>query len=336
MSRLEDRKGPPPKISVLLPVHNGAPYLREAIDSVLGQSFGDFELIVIDDESTDETPRIIASYGDWRVRPIRVPHGGLVNALNAGFKFARGEYIARMDADDRSLPDRLAIQSAYLDRNADIDIVCSDIYVIGPDGRRSGTQVQQGLDNALLRDALLYRTRIKPVIHPSVMMRRSVLDTLGGYRHFTFAEDHDLWLRAVDRFGFARLNAFLLEYRIHNGGITRTKGTLQATASAMSAVNYLILRAGGIDVFAERPNDFERLSREMQETMERDVMPPALAFRNARLFMRNASRMMGGLAMLRVVAHHGRAALPGSSQRMTANLIERMTNRYVSSLNRWN
>ncbi|WJH39666.1 glycosyltransferase [Aliirhizobium terrae] len=216
-----------PKISVLMAVHDGQKYLKEAIDSILSQSFADFELIIIDDESEDATPDIIRSYDDPRIIYLRITHGGLVTALNHGFAHARGEYIARMDADDRAIASRFELQVAHLDAHPDIDVLCSDIYTIDATGARSGEQVQHGMDNDMLRDGLLGRRPMKPIIHPSVMMRRRVLEELGGYRHFNYAEDHDLWMRAVDRFSFARLEQFLLEYRVYGGGISRTKGKVR-------------------------------------------------------------------------------------------------------------
>lgn len=319
---------PLPKISVLMAAYNGEKYLHEAIDSILVQSFGDFELIIIDDESSDATPDIIRSYDDPRIVCLRIAHGGLVTALNHGFSHAKGEYIARMDADDRATENRFELQVAHLDAHAGTDIVCSDIYTIDATGARSGEQVQRGVNNDMLRDGLLGRCSMKPIIHPSVMMRRKVLEDLQGYRHFDYAEDHDLWLRAIDRFSFARLDQFLLEYRIYGGGISRTKGKNQAVASTMSAVCYLIEKQTGIDVFSQQPEDFHRLREEMTARLDEKILPPKLAFRNARLEMLNGSKFNGIFMLALVLLRHGRNALPAHNSQLTASLITELAQRY--------
>jgi glycosyltransferase involved in cell wall biosynthesis len=317
-----------PKISVLMAVHNGEKYLGEAIDSILSQSFGDFELIIIDDASEDATPDIIRGYGDARIVPLRIVRGGLVTALNHGFAHARGEYIARMDADDRAMANRFSVQAAFLDDHQDIDIVCSDIFTIDAEGMRSGEQVQHGFDNDMLRDGLLGRRPMKPIIHPSVMMRRRMLEDLGGYRHFLYAEDHDLWMRAVDRFAFARIEQFLLEYRIYGGGVSRTKGESQAIAAAMSATCYLINKQTGVDVFVERPDDFLKLSNDMGKRLRGKILPPKLAFRNARLEMLNGMKLKGMVMLALTLLRYGRNALPGTSDRLTASLVTEFAQGY--------
>jgi glycosyltransferase involved in cell wall biosynthesis len=319
---------PIPKISVLMAAYNGEKYLNEAIDSILSQSFSDFELIVIDDESKDATPEIVRSYDDPRIVHKRIAHGGLVTALNHGFAHARGDYIARMDADDRAMANRFELQAAFLDEHSEIDIVCSDIYTIDASGARSGQQVQHGVNNDMLRDGLLGRRAMKPIIHPSIMMRRKVLEELGGYRHFDHAEDHDLWLRAVDRFLFARLGHFLLEYRVYGGGISRTKGESQTVASAMSAICYLIEKQTGIDVFSQRPEDFHRLWGETLARLRAQVLPPKLAFRNARLEMLNGTKIKGMFLLALALLRHGRNALPAHNSQLTAALITELARRY--------
>ena len=324
-------KSKTPKVSVLMPVYNGEKYLSEAIVSIIEQSFTDFELIIVDDESKDTTPDILRSFNDPRIFVVRVPHGGLVNALNSGIAHARGEYIARMDADDRAMANRFQLQVAYLDAHPDTDITCTDIYTIDETGTRRSSQVQRNVDNALLRDGLLSRRPMKPIIHPSIMMRRRVLDIVGGYRHFECAEDQDLWLRTVDRFKFARINQPLLEYRIYGDGISRTKGQIQALASAMSGVCYLIKRQAGIDIFEEAPVDFERLKGEMRERLEKKVLIPKQEFRNARLEMLNGSKLKGWLLLALTFLKYGFNALPAVNYRLEAAQITEIAENYCTN-----
>ncbi len=208
---------PRPKVSVIMAVRNGGPYLAEAIASIRSQAFRDWELIMVDDGSTDDTAMTLqgAAGSDSRLRPFRQEALGLVPALNRAVTEARGDFLARMDADDRSLPERLGRQVAFLTAN-------SRVGVVGTAVRRIGAG--QGLwrwpvDDAAARAALLFEA---PFAHPTVMMRREVWEESGGgYRpEFRAAEDIDLWERLAPHTEFANLPAPLLEYRVHPGQVT--------------------------------------------------------------------------------------------------------------------
>lgn len=311
-----------PAISVVMAVYNGGSYLRAAVDSILAQTRTDFEFIIIDDGSTDGSGDVIRSYGDPRIRLIEAAHGGLVEALNLGLSASQGRYIARMDADDIARPQRLALQAAYLDVHSNIGVLCGDIATMDAEGRTTGAQRQPGLTASVLRDGLLYRRPIKPVIHPTVMMRREVPIQLAGYRAFDSAEDHDFWLRAVDRFGFARLDEIVLDYRIHPGGVSREKGSRQATASAMSAVDYLVHVATGVDLFADRPDLFRSTSENLRQRLETEVLIPATAFRDGRLRMLTGAQLAGWAMVIGALLRYGPIALPRSATARTRRIID--------------
>lgn len=321
-----------PAISVLLPVYNGQEYIEASVKSILDQTFSDFELLILDDGSTDSTPALVQRFSDPRVCLFRLDHVGLVAALNFGIERARGTFLARMDADDLAMPQRFATQIAHFENFPELDIVCSDVIIIDGQGRPSGRQSQARFTNEVLRDGLLFRRAIKPLIHPSVMMRRVAATDLGGYRSFTHAEDHDLWLRAIDRYRFARISTPLLRYRVYSGGISRMRQAEQAAASAMSAVNYLVLQSTQIDLFAERPEIFYDAQASLARQLDAEVLEAALAFRRARTMILGGRPIRGWLELIQVIMRHGIAALPWASTRLIGRKVESISRELVVSL----
>ncbi len=216
-----------PRISVLLAVYNGERYLRQAVDSVIGQTFGDFELVAIDDGSSDATPAILNGYAarDGRVRVVSRPNRGLTNTLNEGLALARAPYLARMDADDLCLPERFARQVAHLDAHPDCVLVGSRVLVVDPDGlpirHMAHEQAHEAIDHAHLN-------RGWPVVHPAVMMRLDAVREVGGYRdQYNTLEDTDLFLRLAEVGRLANLPEVLLHYRQHFASVTHTKAAKQ-------------------------------------------------------------------------------------------------------------
>ncbi len=210
-----------PIVSVVLPVYNGADYIRTAIDSVLAQTFADFELIVIDDGSTDATAEIVQSIDDNRLRLIRQKNKGLVGALNHGISLAQGKYIARQDHDDISLPKRFEKQVAYLESHPDCALLGtrSTIWVKDRPTERGHTHP---VDEAELRFNMLIDCFI---VHSSVIMRRAVVAELGGYSTDQTRcppEDYELWSRMMRKHKIANLAEPLLIYREVPGSISRT------------------------------------------------------------------------------------------------------------------
>lgn len=188
-----------PRVTVLLSVYNGLPYLAQAIDSVLAQTFEDFELLVIDDASTDGSLTCIQRYQDPRIRVVRHPQNlGQVASLNEGLALARAPYVARLDQDDALLPDRLQRQVAELDRRPDVDIVGSWVCYINAEGRRLGVTGMRVHDHGAFLGILL--TFSTPFAHPAVMYRRRAVLDAGGYDPMAApAEDYTLWCRLARR-----------------------------------------------------------------------------------------------------------------------------------------
>lgn len=205
-----------PSVTVVMPVYNGLPYLKEAIQSVLNQTFTDFEFLIIDDGSTDASVACIESYRDSRIRFVRNEKNmGQAHTLNHGLELARGEYIARLDQDDVCLPDRLQEQMAYMDARPDVAITCTWEHTIDEKGRRVRSWRGEIRNyGAFLGTILLGKC---PVWHPSAMFKRQVALTLGGYDpSYAPSDDLHLWARiALERYNAAFVPKFLVLQRVH-------------------------------------------------------------------------------------------------------------------------
>jgi glycosyltransferase involved in cell wall biosynthesis len=203
-----------PKVSVVMPVYNGEAYLAEAIDSVLGQTLHDFELIAVDDASQDRSRAILERFAraDDRIRVVANERNlGSSSALNRGWRVARARYIARLDADDMALPDRLSRQVDFLDAHQRVAAVGGAAITIDAHGRHMSVKRYPTTHRAI-RSTLL---RHNCLSHPSVTMRRAALEAVGGYRFRCAAEDYDLWLRLSERFELATLPEPVILYRLH-------------------------------------------------------------------------------------------------------------------------
>jgi len=202
-----------------MPVYNGGRYVDEAIRSILSQTFDDLELIIIDDGSTDDTPEIIERHrrADRRIRAYEQGNRGLIPTLNRGLDLARGEYVARMDQDDISLPQRLAVQVAFMSANPHVGICGAWIETFDRLTRRT---VRLPTDDSAIRGWLLFESVLP---HPSVIMRRDMLLKTGLSYDETIlhAEDYDLWVRASCHTALANIADVLLRYRLHPQQIVR-------------------------------------------------------------------------------------------------------------------
>jgi glycosyltransferase involved in cell wall biosynthesis len=215
-----------PRVSVVLPVYNGSAFIVEAVNSILEQTFRDFELLVIDDGSTDATRDLLAPLAkrDGRLRVLAEPHRGLVGSLNHGIAVARGSLIARMDADDAALPGRFAAQVTYLDANPDCVVVGTSIIKV--DGQGLAKSGRKGSPQWVLPifEPLAFPPVIGGVPHPTAMIRAAALAEVGGYRpYFYNAEDRDLWARLWSVGRIHQLPEVALRYRVHAGSVTRQK-----------------------------------------------------------------------------------------------------------------
>jgi glycosyltransferase involved in cell wall biosynthesis len=223
-----------PRISVVLAVYNGERGLEESLASILAQTIPDFEVIVVDDGSTDGTADIVTAMArvDPRIAIMRRQHRGLAESLNAGIAQARGAYIARQDADDVSLPDRFSRQAAYLDEHPSVAAVGTSADVIDRRGAVVG-----GLNAACGPQAVrrgLLTLRNTPV-HGSMMLRKSAVDASGGYRPaFRAGQDYDLWLRLSERCDIDNLPGVLYRWRLDRDNVYTTRRAVQLRYAAIA------------------------------------------------------------------------------------------------------
>jgi glycosyltransferase involved in cell wall biosynthesis len=250
-----------PTVSVVMSVFNGEAFLQEAVESILRQSFRDLEFIIINDGSTDGSGSILDYYqkSDPRVRVFHQENRGLIQSLNRGCGLARGKYIARMDADDISLNDRLLRQVEWMENHQEVGVLGGAVEWIDSIGKSLGIHTRPGT-NDLIRSAL---TEGCAFWHPTVLIRRDTFRSVGGYRAVVVdAEDYDLWLRIADRSGLANLQAVILKYRIHSGQVSMRKYKQEAL-SALGALAAASSRMKG------DPDPLDSISEITPETLER-------------------------------------------------------------------
>jgi hypothetical protein len=242
-----------PRVSVVMAVCDGERFVAEAIESLRNQTLGDFEVIVVDDGSTDATPRIVdalAAEDDRILLHVR-PHAGYPAALNAGWQAARGEYVGILDADDLAEPARLERQLHYLERHPEVAVVGGALLLVTTDGRPFYIAAYP-VSPAEARQALRNRS---PLGHTAALTRRSVLEEMGGYRStFPLAEDYDLWLRISERYAVANLPDIVGRYRIHggNGSIVGIRQQAESMAAARA------------EALGMRPDDAEIAQAELE------------------------------------------------------------------------
>ena len=224
-----------PRVSVIMSVYNGQEHLGEAIESILVQTFTDFEFIIVDDGSTDSTWKILTSYHDERITPARSQQNlGLSKSLNRGLKIAKGDYIARQDADDVSLPARLTTQLEYLYQHNLVGLLGTAYHVVDAKGHCMATH-RQPLTDTEIRWQMLFHNAF---CHTSVMFRRELVDTGEPpySRELRYSQDYDLWARLLRRTQAANLPAPLVAFRAHEASASATaRDQQQRAASAIAA-----------------------------------------------------------------------------------------------------
>jgi glycosyltransferase involved in cell wall biosynthesis len=248
-----------PAVTVLMPIYNGAHFLREAIESILCQSFADFEFLIIDDGSTDESMAIVRSYTDHRIRlESNGTNMGLVETLNRGMRLARGRYIARMDSDDISHPERLAQQTSFMDQHIEV-VVCGGWI------KAFGSQrfvKKYPLTDDGIRTHLLFENALA---HPSVMMRRDLFlsEHLFYDANYARAEDYELWTRVPGCYKLANLGRILLFYRRHAEQVSAEFFSVQSAVT--SAIRKKQLERLGIELTVETLDLHVKISRKKPE-----------------------------------------------------------------------
>lgn len=212
----------PPKITVLLPVYNCELYIQMAVESILNQTFTDFDFLIIDDASTDATVSILKKFDDSRIQLIQKPvNSGYTNSLNSGLKLAKGEYIARMDGDDISYPERFAKQIAYLETHPEV-VVCGTTYkIVGNDKRITLPEHHDAIKIGLLWGNC--------ILHPSVMIRKKIMDDYSIQYDTTKepAEDYDMWVRLLAFGKLHNLHEVLEEYRVYGNQVSQKRAEEQ-------------------------------------------------------------------------------------------------------------
>ncbi len=220
-----------PTISVIMSALNASRFIREAIDSILQQSYKDFEFIIINDGSTDSTEEIIKSYTESRIVYIKNEVNlGLAKSFNIGIRAAKGQYIARMDADDISLPHRFETQLELLEAHQDIGIIGSSILVINENGHKLRTNTRP-LTHEGIKWASLFST---PMYHPTIMGRAEIFKNNPYNEDLKNSEDYELWSRLLFQspIRFANIDEPMLLYRAYRGSFTQTVNMDQRVISA--------------------------------------------------------------------------------------------------------
>jgi glycosyltransferase involved in cell wall biosynthesis len=235
-----------PSISVLMPCYNAAETLEDCLESLAAQTHPDFEIVAVDDGSSDATLEILQTRAAAGM-PIEVyprPHGGIISALNHGLAACRGAYVARMDADDRAHPERLEKQAAYLDSHAEVALVSCQVRAFPPQNVRGGFRVYlEWLNGLISHEEILREIFVEsPLPHPSVMVRRDWLQSCGGYQEHGWPEDYDLWLRMAQAGAvFAKLPEVLLDWRERPQRLTRIDGRYSLENFLRAKAHYLAL-----------------------------------------------------------------------------------------------
>jgi hypothetical protein len=269
---------PTPRVSVVLAVHNGERFLQAALASVLGQSLQDFELIVVNDGSTDRSRTIVLGMQDARIRLLdNEGNLGLTPSLNRGLGEARGEFIARLDADDLAMPDRLARQVAFLDAHPDVALVAGGYRIIDVEARWQ-RRVLPPRDHVALRWELLFTC---PFAHSAVMWRReAVAVAVGGYApEYQYAMDWEFWARIASRLQLAAIPGVVALYRDQPESMTATSPRVPIeTAMARTAALRFVLGGAAEPWVAIGPslyapfNGWPRDARAEQVTSDVDAM----------------------------------------------------------------
>ncbi|WP_292389778.1 glycosyltransferase family 2 protein [Methanosarcina sp. UBA5] len=239
-----------PKVSVVMPVYKGDNYLSEAVDSILNQTFSDFEFIIICDDPTDKTRGILDKYKqeDSRMKIYYQERQGLVNSLNRSFSLAQGEYIARMDADDISRPERLEKQLDHL-ANPQTDFVCSWIDIINETG-----EIIDHIADISSSEEIYYTLNFRNCIaHGSIMFRKNIIDVIGSYDESCAAEDYHLWHRVSKKYIIHKIDVPLYAWRTHE--------------TSISSVNYNRLSEAVYKIF--RDNFTQLLGRDIEDKLTR-------------------------------------------------------------------
>lgn len=256
-------------ISVLLPVYNCQEYIYEAVQSILNQTYSNFELIIIDDCSTDNTVKIIKEFNDERIRlVVKEKNSGYTDSLNYAVTISNGEFIARMDGDDISLPERFAKQINFFETNADALVCGTAIQIID-----SHKILKHPTSNDEIKVKLCFSNSF---YHPTMMFKRQVLVDNKYDKNFEPAEDYDLWTKLIFKMKMFNLDEVLLNYRVHANQISNYKQEMQLNSGAISQLRMFQI------LFETKVIDFElfKIAFKEQPTSSTSDLKRALHFFN--------------------------------------------------------
>jgi glycosyltransferase involved in cell wall biosynthesis len=254
---MEEKMMASPELSIILPVYNGGRHLSKAIDSILSQSFAGFELIIVNDGSVDNSEQIITGYTDPRIIYLANEHNsGLVYSLNKAMERASGKYIARMDADDICLNERLAAQRKWLDENAGTSLVACTVEFIDENDQPAGNW-QTDRDTISAKSIRKMLPRQNCIAHPSIMVRSEVLKEYRYKEYQKNIEDYDLWLRLqADGKKIEKIGKALLLYRVHGDSVTsmylKTGNSFLKHFHCKRKYLYYRIRSGKLNFFDAR------------------------------------------------------------------------------------
>ncbi len=263
-----------PDVSILLPVHNGEDTLEACLLSISLQTWEDFEVIIVDDGSTDRTPRILTEWArrDGRIRPLTMERGGVVKALNYGLAACRGSYVARMDADDTMHPERLTWQVRHFESEEDVDILGSLVTIWGDLPLSAGVKRYEKWTNSLVTHEEITGDIFveSPIVHPTFFLERTLYEELGGYRDTPWPEDYDLLQRAYTRGKrFGKVPRTLLWWRDSPTRLVRTDRRCSREFMFRGKVHFLLqkepsLRAKG-SVIVGTGSSGRKVARSLKE-----------------------------------------------------------------------
>lgn len=240
-------------VSVVMPVYNGERYLRQAIESILSQTFRDFEFIIINDASTDKSEEIIRSFAESRIVYIKNDKNlGQAESLNRGIRNAKGVYVARMDQDDISLPERISAQSAYMEANRDAAILGTGYQEVDENSNITRRPLFPNSPDVKTRLFFARLTGWASIVHPTVMIRKDIFDKVGYYDpKYRICQDYDLWLRVVRKYKIENIPKVLLNYRVHDSSTSKKENI--DTVKEMEAIV-----ASGVDFYMSEKSDKEK------------------------------------------------------------------------------
>jgi GT2 family glycosyltransferase len=318
-----------PKVTVLMTVLNGEQYLPDAIESILQQTFHDFELIIVNDGSTDSSQAIIQSYDDPRIRVIHNPcNRGIYTSANIGLRHAQGQYVARLDADDVSVPDRLKTQIDFMEKNPDIGAVASWMTWIDKTGHVLDDYTPQHH-----AESIYYTLNFANCMpHSSALYRKVLLDRFHGYQdQFSYAGDFDLWQRLSKQTPLAMIKSVLVHLHVHMNNVSFTKSHEQHQA-ALSIVHGNMQRLLGKTCpisYAHILNDIladlslhHALAKQNITIPKHPVSPPHLQAQDIDVFQRNVTQL-----------HHAiSAAMP---QGLSSHKLEKIISQKDAEIQTW-